>query len=82
MIISIVVIILLCFGTIAKCQTGRRTIKLLVDTYTSSAETDGIFVYEFDNKTGDVRFVSKVSGEENPSYLDVSLDGRFLYAVN
>jgi 6-phosphogluconolactonase len=67
---------------LAHCQTGRRTYKLLVGTYTGSSEKDGLFVYEFDSKTGDVRAVSKVSGEENPSYLAISTDSKFVYAVN
>ena len=80
--ISIAVIFVLFFGTSAQCQTENRTFKLLAGTYTTSAESDGIHVYEFDSRTGDVKSVSKVSGEENPSYLAVSSDGKLVYAVN
>ena len=67
---------------LAQCRNGRRTFKLLVGTYTSSSEKDGIYVYEFDSKTGDIKFISKVSGEDNPSYLAVSTDKKLVYAVN
>ncbi|MBP1665795.1 MAG: lactonase family protein, partial [Bacteroidetes bacterium] len=72
----------MCLVILAQCRNGNRTFKLLVGTYTSSSEKDGIYVYEFDSKTGDVRAVSKVSGEENPSYLAVSTDRKLVYAVN
>ena len=72
----------MCLVILAQCRNGNRTFKLLVGTYTSSSEKDGIYVYEFDSKTGDVRPVSKVSGEENPSYLAVSTDRKLVYAVN
>ena len=80
--ISIAGVCLLCLVILAQCRSGSRTYKLLVGTYTSSSEKDGIYVYEFDSKTGDVRAVSKVSGEENPSYLAVSTDRKLVYAVN
>ncbi len=80
--ISLVVVLLLCFGILAQCQTGKRTYKLLVGTYTKSSENDGIYVYEFDSNSGDAKAISKISGEENPSYLAVSFDGKLVYAVN
>jgi 6-phosphogluconolactonase len=55
---------------------------LLIGTYTTSGNTDGIWVYEFDSKTGDFKFKSKVSGVENPSYLAISKDGKHVYSVN
>ncbi|MGY6155891.1 lactonase family protein [Paraburkholderia graminis] len=53
---------------------------LLVGTYTGG-KSEGLYVYRFDTKTGDATRVS-VAQTVNPSYLVVSHDRRFVYAVN
>ena len=53
---------------------------LLVGTY-NSPKSEGIYVYKFNTKTGDVSYVSKIAAG-NPSYLAVSPDEKFVYAVN
>ncbi|WP_414442716.1 lactonase family protein [Burkholderia sp. 22PA0106] len=54
---------------------------LLVGTYTG-AGSEGIYVYRFDTRTGDVSPVVSTAKTVNPSYLLPSRDGRFVYAVN
>ncbi|WP_421079190.1 lactonase family protein [Paraburkholderia sp. A1RO-5] len=54
--------------------------ELIVGTYTGG-KSEGLYVYRFDSKTGDARQVS-VAKTVNPSYLVVSKDKRFVYAVN
>lgn len=54
---------------------------LLVGTYTSEA-SDGIYVYKFDATSGTASYVSEVTGVENPAYLAISPDKRFVYSVN
>lgn len=53
---------------------------LIVGTYTGG-KSEGIYVYRFDTKTGDVTPLSSTK-TVNPSYLVVSRDHRFVYAVN
>jgi 6-phosphogluconolactonase len=53
---------------------------LFVGSYTKGDEK-GIYVYRFDAVTGDLTPVSSIA-TDNPSYLALSKDGRFLYAVN
>lgn len=53
---------------------------LLIGTYTSG-KSEGIYVYKFNSETGDFSFVSKQAAG-NPSYLAVSRDKKFVYAVN
>ncbi|HEX7936378.1 MAG TPA: lactonase family protein [Paraburkholderia sp.] len=53
---------------------------MLVGTYTGG-RSEGLYVYRFDTKTGDATRVS-VAQTVNPSYLVVSRDRRFVYAVN
>jgi 6-phosphogluconolactonase len=53
---------------------------LLIGTYTGP-NSEGIYVYRFDTKTGTATRVS-VARTVNPSYLVATPDGRYVYAVN
>jgi 6-phosphogluconolactonase len=53
---------------------------LLVGTYTNG-KSEGIYVYKFNTATGDNSFVS-VAKSSNPSFLAVSPNKKFVYAVN
>ena len=80
---AILLIFVMCFANLVQGQSNNsKTSKLLIGTYTTSATSDGIFVYDFDNSTAAVKLKSKISGVENPSYLTISRDGKFVYAVN
>jgi 6-phosphogluconolactonase len=59
---------------------GNGVYDLIVGTYTGG-KSEGLYVYRFDSKTGDAQQVS-VAKTVNPSYLVVSRDKRFVYAVN
>lgn len=52
---------------------------LIVGTYTAE-ESDGIYVYQFDTISGYSKYVSTVKAE-NPSYLAISKDEKFVYSV-
>jgi 6-phosphogluconolactonase len=53
---------------------------LLIGTYTGP-KSEGIYVYKFNSSTGDNSFVSVVKSS-NPSFLAVSPNNKFVYAVN
>src|SRR5688572_29544027 len=53
---------------------------LVVGTYTSG-DSKGIYVYRFNAETGEATLVSETE-TSNPSYLAISPDQRFVYAVN
>lgn len=55
---------------------------LFVGTYTDGGANDGIYVYKFNPNKGEATLVSKTSGVQNPSWLCVTKDGKFVYAVN
>jgi 6-phosphogluconolactonase len=80
--LSILLTLVLCFGTLVQCQTESKTYKLVIGTGTSGALNDEIHVYKFDSQTGEVDFLSKTSGHNNSSYLAVSTDGKNVYSVN
>ena len=54
---------------------------LLVGTYTSEEGSQGIYVYKFDTETGRSDSLS-LAEAVNPSYLVVSPDEKFVYAVS
>lgn len=53
---------------------------LLIGTYTTSG-SDGIYVSKFDLQTGETKITSSVK-TSNPSYLAVSANKKYVYAVN
>lgn len=53
---------------------------LLVGTYTNNG-SKGIYVYRFNAATGEATWVSNTDSAANPSYLSLSPDGKFVYAV-
>ena len=54
---------------------------LFIGTYTGTG-SKGIYVYNFDVATGKASPVSVAENVENPSYLAVSSNGKYVYAVN
>lgn len=55
---------------------------LLVGTYTSGNNSEGIYVYDFNEDNGHMTEVSRTNHVENPSYMALSANGKYLYAVN
>ena len=47
----------------------------------SSGEDEGVYVYELSRETGELTKLATSGGIVNPSFVVVSPDGRFLYAV-
>ena len=54
---------------------------VFIGTYTHS-NSDGIYVCQFDDETGELEPLSIISGAENPSFLAVHPTRRFLYATS
>jgi 6-phosphogluconolactonase len=70
------------FGLASGQPSNNSRYNLLIGSYTTSTNTDGIWVYEFNSQTGDFTYKSKISGVENPSYLAITKDGKHVYSVN
>src|SRR6185436_19844707 len=64
--------------------TGKAQNKfnLLVGTYTNKCQSNGIYVYEFNAASGDFKLKSSSENVISPSYLSVSANNKFVYAVN
>ena len=63
-------------------KTEAQKLNLLIGTYTKPGKSEGIYVYEFDTTTGKSTYKNKAAGLTNPSYLALSKDENFVYAVN
>ncbi len=61
---------------------AQNKFNLLIGTYTNTCQSNGIYVYEFDATSGAFKFKSSSEGIVSPSYLSVSADNKFIYAVN
>ena len=67
-------------------MTNTETL-VFVGTYTMKmghvdGKAKGVDVFRLDMETGALSPVSKLDGQENPAYLDISPDGKFLYIAN
>jgi len=75
--ISLFICLAICFIT-GIAQKNENY--LLVGTYTDG-KSEGIYVYRFNSSTGDFDSVSMIK-TSNPSFLAVSPDEKFVYAVH
>jgi 6-phosphogluconolactonase len=69
--------------------TKTQGIITYIGTYTRresfvDGKAEGIYIYHLDPDSGELTYAATVTGESmvNPSFLTVSPDRRFLYAVN
>ncbi|WP_293788271.1 lactonase family protein [uncultured Pedobacter sp.] len=60
----------------------KSNYNLIVGTYTAPGKSEGIYIYNFNAKTAATAIKSITKGTLNPSYLAVSPDHQFVYAVN
>ncbi|MGF7078783.1 lactonase family protein [Mucilaginibacter sp. UYCu711] len=65
-----------------KAQTaGSKIYDLVVGTRTHGA-SDGIYVYRFDPETGKIIYLNHIDGIADPTYLCISNNKKFVYAVS
>ncbi|MGV8879001.1 MAG: lactonase family protein [Sphingobacteriaceae bacterium] len=68
--------------TFAMAQNkNNKGYHLIIGSYTSG-KSEGIYTYHFDPVNGSTRYESVVKNVSNPSYLAVSADHQYIYAVN
>jgi 6-phosphogluconolactonase len=77
---KILVLILLIMNVL--CAFGKEPEKrfFYVGTYTSNGGK-GIYLCNFDNGSGEISLQETFVGIDNPTFLKISHDERFLYAV-
>lgn len=77
------ILFLLIFASSAVAMTARDSnpLKLYVGTFTSEG-AEGVYLCSFDTVTGKLEKRQVFKGFDNPSYLQSSADGKYLYVVN
>lgn len=75
-------LVLLFIFTFTKIQAQQDLYHLIVGTYTNKCENKGIYNYKFDIVSGNSKLDGMTANVQNPSYLALSSDNKFLYAVN
>ena len=69
-------------GVLLEGQTSQNRQRILyVGTYTSG-KSEGIYIYKFNESTGELVRSNIVKGVTEPSFLTIDGKGRFLYSVN
>lgn len=72
--------LLVCILSIQNISMAQSA-NLLVGTYTQKG-SKGIYVFHFDTATGKAVELSHTDSSNNPSFLTISKDKQFVYAVN
>ncbi len=78
----LLILLLLCAHIVSGQVSTTGQYDLVIGTYTSKDKENGIHVYSFNSKTGDVSFKTKTTGIENPAYLAVSKDKKNVYVAS
>lgn len=73
--------ILVALTLLAACRTPKNELSLYIGTYTVEG-SEGIYRYTFNTETGDLTPAPVTGNKENPSYLSISPDKKYLYAVS
>ena len=65
-------------------DTPKKALYVFIGTYTKheGSQSKGIYVYRMDPMSGELTFEWEVKGVLNPSYLELSPQQNFLYAVH
>ncbi|WP_064196934.1 MULTISPECIES: lactonase family protein [Emticicia] len=74
--IKLIILLLLCIN-----QTfAQKKTLMFIGSYTDGKPNNGIYVYELNKKNGEIRLLSHGENLVNPSFLNVSPDGKYLYS--
>lgn len=76
-VLSLIIIVI----TLISCESKKETTLLFVGSYTDKKPGKGISIYEFNNETGEAELKFQLDSLINSSFLKLSPNGKFLYAV-
>lgn len=81
--VTLVLLLFMGFLSMVQGQVSTGAIfNLLIGTYTSPGQSEGIYIYTFNSETGEFKYKAEAKGITNPSYMVVSDDRRNVYAVS
>jgi 6-phosphogluconolactonase len=61
---------------------GKGKELVFVGTYTSKTASKGIYALRFDDRSGKISGLTVAAESQDPSFVAVSADGKYLFAVN
>ncbi|WP_348798608.1 lactonase family protein [Flavobacterium adhaerens] len=73
---------LILWSCVTSLQAQKNIHNLIVGTYTNSCSSRGIYVYEFNSDKAQIRLKKSSDSISSPSYVSLSENGKFMYAVN
>jgi 6-phosphogluconolactonase len=73
---------LLVCAALGQKHTPNKPYLVYVGTYTNKTASKGIYAYSFDPGTGKLTSLGVAAESEDPSFLVVHSNGKYLYAVN
>ena len=80
-----ILLLILMFGPVFALAQNKHaspaTFDVIIGTYTNGS-SKGIYVYRFYEQNGRMAFLNEIDDISNPSYLCVTGNNRFVYAVN
>ena len=76
------ILLFLFLAVFTTTQAQQDLYNLLVGTYTNTCENKGIYTYKFDVISGNSKLNGSTVNIQNPSFLALSSDNKYLYAVN
>jgi 6-phosphogluconolactonase len=65
-----------------RAAAGEKRRCLLIGTQTETGSSKGIYAGDWDPGTGEIRDVVLAAESDNPTFLALSPDGKYLYAAN
>jgi len=74
-------LIILAFTTFLAISQNENIQKLYVGTYTSEG-SEGIYLCNFNSESGEISLDKTFKGVDNPSFLKVSTNKKYLYSVS
>jgi len=63
------------------CSSPTQEYLVYVGTYTGTG-SEGVYAYRFNPVSGEIKSIGLVAKTDNPSFLVMDANGKFLYAVN
>ncbi|MEO8961099.1 MAG: beta-propeller fold lactonase family protein, partial [Ginsengibacter sp.] len=71
---------LLFFVLILSIGLNAQKSYVFIGSYNAHKNTPGIYIYEMDTSSGQLKEVSVVKDVQNPSFLTLSTDGKYVFA--
>jgi 6-phosphogluconolactonase len=73
-------VLLFGIAIVGEARCAEKT--LYIGTYTRGTESKGIYVYRFNDETGELTPVAVTEGIENPSFLALHPNGKLIYSAD